>query len=1118
MGLFGIFGPTGSGKSTILDAITLALYGKVERAVNGTQGIMNHSEDSLTVSFTFELASSQGAHQYRVERRFKRMNELSISNTVSRFVEVLPDGENVLADKLVEVTKCVEDKIGLKMDDFTRAVVLPQGKFAEFLSLKGSERRQMLQRLFHLEQYGDHLAIKLSRRVKETDAALKAVEAEQQGLGNASHDAVQTAQADLKASITQAEEARKKLQLIQNKSEQLGKIREWQSEHERGEQKLQSLAARSDEIAAAEQKLVNSQAAHRLVPVLQQWQESHKQLIDHRAKADLLHNQAEEAERAAAQAALLDDQAQAVWSEEEPKLVLRQEQLEQAVLVQQEKDFLAKECKGLEQQGEQLSKDLKAQQEQLQREQELLDKGQKRQSELQQALRQLEVRASDREQLQGAMQLRHQLLLQQDQKQAVLQERRQEERKLEALQDQLKQNEEEHKQLELAVTDIYEQASGHLAALLEMEAKSGQQLIYMSTKEQQLRDQLKEQQVQHLAVQLAIELHTGMPCPVCGSAHHPAPAVAEQGQRVDEEQLQRLRELQSQWQELRLSLRQISHESRSLLEEVGGNGQYASSQEELQHLLAPAKEVSELEQVSQELEISVALNSWESDKKACQASVEQVAQQLGRLRQESQRWRQQRESVHQQSLKLQAEAHAVQAQCNELRGRQERLDQEVRKLQEIWEERCPGIPFEETEERYQLMRSRDQQADEIKERIEKSIPFIEEKTAAVQQLNLVITELDKSLLQCRLQLDNKLEQLQEKDARLRGWIGSESAEELLTMCKARLASLKAAAEQHKQLRAAADERMQAASKAAIIARQAAQSTEEQYESLTHRWNEQLEASPFAASEEIMACALSPELEKQLKEQVRLHREQIQEITSMLRQLKGKLSGKSVTQEAWEACLAELKQCQEEDELALRTKARAERDLEDVEKRHQRWLELEQKRIEGQRQAEQLAKLQSVLRGNAFVEYIAEEQLMQVSQTASQRLQYLTKQRYSLEVDSGGGFLIRDDANGGIKRPVSTLSGGETFLTSLSLALALSAQIQLRGQYPLQFFFLDEGFGTLDNELLDTVITSLERLHSDHLTVGIISHVPELRARLPRKLVISPAEQAGGGSRISLENL
>jgi exonuclease SbcC len=144
--------------------------------------------------------------------------------------------------------------------------------------------------------------------------------------------------------------------------------------------------------------------------------------------------------------------------------------------------------------------------------------------------------------------------------------------------------------------------------------------------------------------------------------------------------------------------------------------------------------------------------------------------------------------------------------------------------------------------------------------------------------------------------------------------------------------------------------------------------------------------------------------------------------------------------------------------------------------------------------------------------------MQVCRDASQRLGVLTRQRYALEVDSGGGFLIRDDANGGVKRPVSTLSGGETFLASLALALSLSAQIQLSGEYPLEFFFLDEGFGTLDHDLLDTVVTALENLHTDHLSVGVISHVPELRARLARRLVVEPAEASGRGSRLYLETL
>ena len=112
--------------------------------------------------------------------------------------------------------------------------------------------------------------------------------------------------------------------------------------------------------------------------------------------------------------------------------------------------------------------------------------------------------------------------------------------------------------------------------------------------------------------------------------------------------------------------------------------------------------------------------------------------------------------------------------------------------------------------------------------------------------------------------------------------------------------------------------------------------------------------------------------------------------------------------------------------------------------------------------------------------------------------------------------MRDDANGGVRRPVNSLSGGETFLTALALALALSTQIQLRGESPLEFFFLDEGFGTLDADLLETVMNTFEKLHLQNLTIGIISHLPELKNRLARRLVVTPAEAGGVGSTVKLE--
>ena len=93
------------------------------------------------------------------------------------------------------------------------------------------------------------------------------------------------------------------------------------------------------------------------------------------------------------------------------------------------------------------------------------------------------------------------------------------------------------------------------------------------------------------------------------------------------------------------------------------------------------------------------------------------------------------------------------------------------------------------------------------------------------------------------------------------------------------------------------------------------------------------------------------------------------------------------------------------------------------------------------------------------------------------------------------------------RSVKTLSGGESFIASLSLALALSDY--LAGSKALGALFLDEGFGTLDSEALDAVTLVLETLNTTGRTVGVITHVPSLAERLPNRLMV---EKAQGSSR------
>ena len=141
-----------------------------------------------------------------------------------------------------------------------------------------------------------------------------------------------------------------------------------------------------------------------------------------------------------------------------------------------------------------------------------------------------------------------------------------------------------------------------------------------------------------------------------------------------------------------------------------------------------------------------------------------------------------------------------------------------------------------------------------------------------------------------------------------------------------------------------------------------------------------------------------------------------------------------------------------------------------------------------------------------MEYIANEYLYEISALASSMLLNLTDGRYFLTYTDN--FYAGDNFNCGNLRGVNTLSGGETFLVSLSLALALSQTI-CSSLKSIEFFFLDEGFGTLDGNLIDTVMSALEKLKSSNFTIGIISHVEELKHRIDNKITVFKATESHG---------
>ena len=97
----------------------------------------------------------------------------------------------------------------------------------------------------------------------------------------------------------------------------------------------------------------------------------------------------------------------------------------------------------------------------------------------------------------------------------------------------------------------------------------------------------------------------------------------------------------------------------------------------------------------------------------------------------------------------------------------------------------------------------------------------------------------------------------------------------------------------------------------------------------------------------------------------------------------------------------------------------------------------------------------------------------------------------------------------------TLSGGESFKASLALALGLSEEIQMNaGGVELDTMFVDEGFGSLDEDSLEQALSTLLSLSEGRRLIGVISHVPELKARIPDKILV--IKERSGGSRIRIE--
>ncbi|MDP4266488.1 MAG: SMC family ATPase [Bacteroidota bacterium] len=170
--------------------------------------------------------------------------------------------------------------------------------------------------------------------------------------------------------------------------------------------------------------------------------------------------------------------------------------------------------------------------------------------------------------------------------------------------------------------------------------------------------------------------------------------------------------------------------------------------------------------------------------------------------------------------------------------------------------------------------------------------------------------------------------------------------------------------------------------------------------------------------------------------------------------------------------------------------------------------LEKELLSLRNRQENIETLKKMFKGSGFVNFISTRYLENLCLAANDRFCKLTKNKLSLEINDQNNFQIRDALNDGKIRSVKTLSGGQTFQASLSLALALADNIQHLNRNNSNFFFMDEGFGSLDKESLSVVFDTFNSLRRENRIVGIISHVEDLKEAIDNYITIVNDESKG----------
>ncbi|MEF9991738.1 MAG: SbcC/MukB-like Walker B domain-containing protein [Romboutsia sp.] len=1145
-GLFGIFGNTGSGKSTILDAITIAMYGNIAR---NTKEYINSGCDKAIITYQFEIGSKNTKRKYIVDRTIVR-SKTGTKTSHARLVEIHNDGEEiVLADKVGDVNDKVAQVVGLTANDFTRSVVLPQGKFNDFLKLTGSERRDMLERIFNLEKYGRGLIDKVRKRKNTKNQELRDINSKLSQYEEINEEIYNNTLKELELQKELEKEKTIEFESAQRLYEKNKEIYEEQTKLEKNELRKKELGLKEKDIKDKTIHLENAINAEKVNPYIFGVQSLDKRIVEDSSKIEIIEKKLNILIQELIITKHKAEEANRIRNERMPKLSEEKTKLERSKNLEEEIIETDKELKAMKEKGNNLNKEkenLETIKKDSESKREVLVKHVK---EIEHNIDKIKIGAD----------LKQKIFLAYDYEKEynkILEEKTSKISKLNDLDkvfDEINLNSKYIQKDRENISKKLEDESSYLQVLLKKCPGQNEEILNKSehlvelkskvelTKENEIKknslqndlnllleqkhnverematsneklDHTKrdildiEKEIDklrylNLASELRKELRDNMPCPVCGSRHHEDININKSDEKIEFTR-GKLENLQKEEENIKHRIDELNAK----------NSEYLSIEklkikemDELKSKLGELRSselIKKLDEEQRKLDIlKMNVQRWQKDK-------EETEQKISKSKEEKNR-------IEKEEVKLIESVNGSKKIIKELRVEIEDIEIKYKKVKDKYIGLKAITKISDLGSKVNEINKNEKIIEDLNKEHLKFISQRDKMEDDIRHYQIQLHQIELELMKTREVYVEKRRFREEKYNEVVAITRGELSQNMLNSIEEEINKIiKVEDTTKKKLE---EQRIEyekyLADKNNIEGR--LKTAREQYKIQEQTLTQLLIDSKFESIYAVKRALIDPDHKRRLGEEISEYEEEQRILIFRIKELKDKLSGKRVKKEDFDELKVNIYNLKVELGDIAKSIGAKQSTILSLKESLEKVKDLLKNQKILQHQVDLLEDLDKIIQGNRFVEYVATNQLKYIALEASKRLEGITKGRYALEIDSTLNFVMRDNFNGGLRRSVDTLSGGETFLTSLSLALALSSQIQLKGSAPLEFFFLDEGFGSLDNELLETVMQSLERLHNDKLSVGIISHVEELKNRVPVKLVVVPSE-AGTGSKVKIE--